>query len=177
MEADAGLAGWRAAAAGALKAGKRKILRGIRDNTAMEFLFPIFFFWVLFAAFVASMASKRGRDPYVWFGASVLFSPLGAALILLMTGDPPREQEVHRIVTGELRRCPFCAEGIRPEAIVCKHCGRDVPALPVAPPPPSSPYSPQYCWSCSCGARNDDGAAMQCAYCGATRLAAQYDKP
>jgi hypothetical protein len=24
------------------------------------------------------------------------------------------------------RRCPFCAEFVRPEAIVCKHCGRDI---------------------------------------------------
>jgi hypothetical protein len=27
-----------------------------------------------------------------------------------------------------LRGCPFCAEFVRPEAIVCKHCGRDIQA-------------------------------------------------
>lgn len=32
------------------------------------------------------------------------------------------------------RRCPFCAEEIQPAAIVCKHCGRDVPARPESPP-------------------------------------------
>ena len=26
------------------------------------------------------------------------------------------------------RRCPFCAEDIKPAAIVCKHCGRDLPS-------------------------------------------------
>ncbi|HUG08892.1 MAG TPA: superinfection immunity protein [Acidimicrobiia bacterium] len=25
------------------------------------------------------------------------------------------------------RTCPFCAEDIRPAAVVCKHCGRDLP--------------------------------------------------
>jgi len=29
-------------------------------------------------------------------------------------------------IRGGLRRCPFCAEFVRPEAIVCKHCGRDI---------------------------------------------------
>jgi hypothetical protein len=26
-----------------------------------------------------------------------------------------------------IRRCPFCAEFVRSEAVVCKHCGRDIP--------------------------------------------------
>lgn len=28
------------------------------------------------------------------------------------------------------RSCPYCAEPILAQAIVCKHCGRDVPAAP-----------------------------------------------
>ena len=34
----------------------------------------------------------------------------------------------------QLRKCLFCAEWIRREATVCKHCHRDVPPLPPAPP-------------------------------------------
>lgn len=36
---------------------------------------------------------------------------------------------------GGTRDCPWCAERIKMQALVCRHCGRDVPSLPVSQTP------------------------------------------
>jgi hypothetical protein len=36
---------------------------------------------------------------------------------------------------GKLRKCPYCAEDVKPEAVVCRHCGRDLPVTTEASVP------------------------------------------
>jgi hypothetical protein len=40
---------------------------------------------------------------------------------------------------GNLRRCPHCAENVKPAALVCRYCRGELPAIPpLKPKPPPS---------------------------------------
>jgi hypothetical protein len=90
---------------------------------AMEFL--------LLAALVglipAVIAHNKGHSFLGWwiFGAALFIVALPMAIVL-----KPNEDRME--ASGELRRCPHCAEMIRPQAVVCRYCGRDVSPVPVA---------------------------------------------
>ena len=73
---------------------------------------------------------------------------------------------------GVLRKgtCPFCRGLVPKEAVVCQHCGRDLPASPPpASPPPASPPRPRAgvnCWYCPfCGGTVPKHAPV-CQHCG-----------
>jgi hypothetical protein len=93
--------------------------------------------------------------------AAVVVSPLLAGLFLAVAGKREAVTEEQQIVSGERRRCPHCAELIRWEAIVCKHCGRDLPAVPAGERRP---------WTCTaCGITCHDDQATSCLNCGQAR--------
>lgn len=78
--------------------------------------------WTALSIAVGMFASSRGRSGFGWFLISILFSPLVGFVFVLLAGDKKKEAEASSLVV-----CPFCAESIKSEAVVCKHCGKDVP--------------------------------------------------
>ena len=87
---------------------------------------------LLFVNFILSfvaggVASSKGRSVFGYFFLSIFFSFLVAILVLVAL---PAKKNVY-----ELRECPYCAEEIKREALVCKHCTREVEPLESIQPP------------------------------------------
>ena len=90
---------------------------------------------VLLGLIPAAIAQKKGQDFVVWwlFGAALFIVALPAAILL-----KPDIAEIERRQLEEeaMKRCPYCAELVKREAKVCKHCGR---VLTVPPQPNDDP--------------------------------------
>ena len=72
----------------------------------------------------ATIAQGKGKSFFLWwiYGAAIFIVALPHALIMRVDY---RAIEDNQLSSG-MKKCPSCAEMIKQDAKVCKHCGRDV---------------------------------------------------
>ena len=76
----------------------------------------------LAAFFCGEWWQSKGGRWNVGFVIGLLLGLLGVVVVLVA------EPKGTNLPDKLRKQCPFCKEVIRSDAIVCKHCGRDIPS-------------------------------------------------
>lgn len=87
----------------------------------------IFLLWVLSLFLAVTVAGNRGNNP-LWAALwALVFGPFGVLIALLQPIDHARLERAE-VNTGAMKRCPACAELVRPEATRCRFCAAPLAA-------------------------------------------------
>ena len=73
----------------------------------------------------AMIAQSKGRSFIAWWLYGAMLFLIALVHAILIKKDVKHEEE-KVMATGNMKKCPYCAELIKSEAVKCKHCGSDL---------------------------------------------------
>jgi hypothetical protein len=91
------------------------------DDGTLSYLFVIFLVAITIGWIPAVIAKSKGRSGFFWWIYGTLFFIIALPHVLIISrNDAGIERK--KIKSGEMKKCPQCAELIRKEANVCRYC-------------------------------------------------------
>lgn len=87
---------------------------------------------ILIGLIPASIAKAKGQSFFLWWflGAAMFIVALPLAIIMKKDRVAIEEREIR----GGMKKCPFCAELVKGDAVKCKHCGSNLPVAEIVLP-------------------------------------------
>jgi hypothetical protein len=87
------------------------------------------FTWLALSIIAGVIARNKGRSGFGFFILAILFSPLVGIIAAYAVSPNTERVEDRGISSGKNRKCPYCAETVKREAVICRYCGKDLPEV------------------------------------------------
>ncbi len=85
---------------------------------------PVAAIIAMFYIVPAIIANKKGRSFNGWWFYSVFLFFIALPHSILIKKDI--ESIENELLSEGMKKCPYCAELVKGEAIICKHCGKEL---------------------------------------------------
>ena len=82
-----------------------------------------FIVWIVCSVAAGIVGANKGRTGTGWT-RGIILGPLGLLIIAILPTNQAGA-DAAAIASGGMRKCPYCAELVKKEAKICKHCGKE----------------------------------------------------